>query len=418
MDQDTSFMRMRASSARFADGAVIDEPTDSRIVSYLLPLEKPGSKNGNGNNSNSSQRNAFKKALYSTFNHAAEGVISPYLFYDPPKAQKDQNSHPWGVQDEVAYGAKAWDVHISESTDQNASHAKQNAYSFAEGDVEAINTALEEGLLERLPRLMTFYSYGPGELIAVRQKDCLLIENILDGGFHRISSFNAVDINDRYAYDAVHEVHQRFNLESKAIHGDFMEGQLMLGNKVGTSVVAVFGGPFANAPAIKGAATAKQKAAQYFAQMTNQHGMGTRLIMGVDMESDPKKLMADYAATKTFEAFILSAFPRAVQEGIIKNKNYNVFDNWRLVPEFDEEQRTVRLNAECKRSHTVNTEDSSFKFKKDERLVFTLSHKWNQQDWTEILTAAGFDQVEFFGNKPGKKIMTARAINEPNLYLS
>ena len=94
----------------------------SRVVSTFKPLDVP---NSNGI-SHSANRNAFKEAMYQTFRGEAEGVLTPYLFYDPPeKAVAD----PWGTDGDIPFGARAWDIHFVEnaaSKDMTDGH-----YNFA-----------------------------------------------------------------------------------------------------------------------------------------------------------------------------------------------------------------------------------------------------------------------------------------------
>jgi len=391
----------------------------SRPVAQFWPVQKmnSGGRRREDGPNNSPSRNAFKNALYATLDHQVEGAISPYLFYDPPEfsdaAGMDYQSD-WGSLDNIPYGAPSWDAHIAESTKENGDHEKKNDYGFAEGDEEVIKTALEAGLLEQLPKRHTYYSYGPGELIAISKKDFQLLDAIENNGAFSTEALNAVDINYRYAKTFAQAANDRYNKASAAVQGDFMEGTLDLGGKVGTSVIGIFGGPFANAA--HDHRTAKLNAARYLAQLVSQHGEGTRVINTIDTQSDRKTLMADYHPTRRFEAFILGAFPRAVHEGIILNKNYDVFKNWKLVTEFDEAERAVKLIAQAKKKHTLTTEDRSFDIKKDEKFVFTLSHKWSEQDWAEIYKAAGMEELKFYGNG-SRKLLVARATKEPDLGL-
>lgn len=374
----------------------------SRVVSLFGPLDLPNGKGG----FHSSNRNAFKQALYQTFLGAAEGVITPYLFYDPPETGRYES--PWGTIEDIPFGARAWDAHIKESTQETS---VENRYEFADGDIKVLEHAINNGLIQKLPKYTSFYSYGPGDLIAVRGKDCRLIKGIIENGSIQLTNYNAIDINDRYAHEAAREIHKEFNVESRAIQGDFMEGTLQLGNKDGTSLIAVFGGPFANAQN-------KRKAAEYLGKLTRQHGMGTQIVMTVDTESDVEKLMASYAPTRSFEAFVLSSFPRAVHEGIILNPNYNVFDHWRMVRTYDPSTKAMKLSAECKKEHLLETEDGKFSFKVGHTMTNILSNKWCKDDLKYILRAAGFSDEKFYETKGNsKKILTAKSIREPNLDL-
>ncbi len=386
----------------------------SRPVAQFWPVAKMSGGGNNGNHS-SPDREAFKAAFYATLNGTTQGGLSPYLFYDPPESSEGGVANyksAWGSEDNVPYGAPGWDAHIAEST--KLANAKTPGYSFAEGDEEVIRTALSKGLIKHLPARITYYSYGPGELIAIQKKDFQLLDAIEASPAHNLESLNAVDINNRYATAFAQAANERYNKASSAVQGDFMEGTLLLGAKVGTSVIAAFGGPFANASR-DAAMSSKQKAAQYLAQLVSQHGDGTRVILTIDTQSDKKALLADYKPTRSFEAFILGAFPRAVHEGIIK-KPYDVFRNWKLVTEFNEAERAVELIAQAKRAHSLVTEDSQFQIARNQKICITLSHKWDSEDWRSIGKAAGLDDFSFFGHGT-RKLMVARATRSPDLSL-
>lgn len=394
---------------------VIIQHAPSRPVARFWPVAK----NSNGPSA-SPERSAFKQALIATLEGKVEGAISPYLFYDPPEfsnASDVNYKSAWGSTNNVPYGAPGWDAHIRDSTSENTSRAKQNHYGFAEGDEEVIATALQEGLIHTLPKRITYYSYGPGELIAVRRKDFQLLDAISESPAHILEALNAIDINARYASTFAEAAHRRYNKEASAIQGDFMEGTLNLGGKIGTSLIGIFGGPFANAPNIPGFVDAKRKAAEYLAQLVSQHGEAARFINTIDTQSDSELLLEDYKPTRHFEAFILGAFPRAVREGIITNENYDVFNKWKLTREFDKSQRAIKLIAEAKTTHLLHTEDKDFSIKKGDGLVFTLSHKWSEQEWTGIYNAAGLDDINFYGKGTRKLVIARATARDPDFSL-
>lgn len=369
------------------------------------------------------QLRAFTKAMVATFSRSAEGALTPYLFYDPPAASIVPSSkNLWGSKKNVPFGAAAWDAHIANSTNQNKAHEKQNEYTFSEGDVEILKYAVNDGLTNRLTNDMTYYSYGPGETIAVKSKDCLLIEEIFKQRGEVIRAYNAVDINRRYTRDAALLVHKTFDLTCNGLNGDFMEGNITLGPRDGSaSLIAVFGGPIANAPkVIEGGIqlNSKQKAAEYLARMTKQHGMGTHLVMTVDVENDKQSLLKNYAKTKEFEAFVLSAFPRAVHQGVIKNENYDVFQHWELATRYDTNDDSVKLMAKCKAVHDLKIEDKTFTIKRGEEFPIILSNKWQKEDLENIFKASGYSDFKMY-DKPGssKKLISARWLNDPNLNI-
>lgn len=409
---------------RLAQSHVLMAESGSRVVATFLPA---GTERKDSRTSvvNAAEREAFKFALVDTLTGTMEGALSPYLFYDPPghaEGKVDYKS-AWGSENNIPYGAPAWDAHIQESTTDNPKRKQKNAYTFAEGDEAVIATALQQGLLQQFPRRMTFYSYGPGDLLAVRKKEFQILDAAAQCENTTIEAIYGVDINRRYARQFADAANTRYDRLSQGILGDFMEGTLNdLGNKIGTSVVGIFGGPFANAPSMAGTFNSKQKAAQYLAQLVSQHGEGTRVINTFDVQMDEAKLLDDYKPTRTFEAFILGAFPRAVNEGIIKNQNYDIFANWKLKTAFNAEERAVKLIATAKKSHTILIEngpndDIEIDIKEKDERVFTLSHKWNEDDWSDIYNAAGLDDPKFYSNNSRRLAISRVSERGPDLSL-
>ena len=177
---------------------------DSRLVATFYPVPKISDSKDKNTLYSTAEKAAFRKAFYATLDNVVEGAISPHLFFDPPGLSDDAQINyrsAWGSKENIPYGAPSWDIHISESTNENPTHAKLNQYGFAEGDAEVIAYALQNGLIERLPRRMTYYSYGPGEMIAVHKKDFQLVDAITSTETHSVEGLNAVDINYRYARD-------------------------------------------------------------------------------------------------------------------------------------------------------------------------------------------------------------------------
>lgn len=396
------------------------EPTASRPIAQFWPVEKLNGTTDQVINS-SPERKAFKKALVATLRGETEGALSPYLFFDPPEFSNNLDADykiDWGSQTNVPYGASGWDAHIAQSVN-TSEKGPANDYSFPDGDKEVIEVAIKRGLFSNLPRRSTYYSYGPGEYTAISRKDFVILDEMIKQEFPLPEAINAVDINYRYARLFAEAANARYNKASSAVQGDFMEGTLDLGQKTGTAIIAIFGGPIANAAKDKNN-TAKQNASRYLAKLVSQHGEGTRVLQTIETESRPSVLLKEYAATKRFEAFILGALPRAVHQGIILNPKYDVFKNWKLVTDFDEATRAVRLIAEAKKSHTLEIEKEpnqrkniTFGISKGDGFVFTLSHKWNQEDWREICDPAGLNDLTFYGDD-SRKLMYSKAIREPD----
>lgn len=399
---------MNAFGAERKDTSIVS--SGSQTVALFLPRK---TKNGlNLADRSSPERQAFKNALYATLEGKVEGALSPYLFFDPPQLTEDSSvdyKADWGSKDHVLYGASGWDAHIAESTN-SGDHTKTNSYDFADGDTGVIRTALQEGLVSLLPRRSTYYAYGPGEYTAISGKDFVLLDGMIENGLPLPEALNAVDINDRYARIFAQAANEKYNTASSAVQGDFMEGTLNLGQKVGTSIIGIFGGPIANAQRDE-AFTPKQNASRYLAKLVSQHGEGTRVLQTIQTEANTNILLAEYKPTRRFEAFILGAFPRAVHQGIIKTP-YDVFRNWKLSTEFDRAERVIKLIAAAKRTHDIEMEDRTFKISKGDGPVITLSHKWNEQDWLEICDPAGLNDIKFFGS-PSRKLMYTKAVREP-----
>ncbi len=391
--------------------ALQDQPeaSNGRVVGVLRRIE-PDNK---VLSSNQAQREGFKKAFFDTLEGKAEGVLTPYLFFDLPKTSPQIEQGIWGSQTPVSVGARAWDEHISQSFSNVK--GQPNAYGFTHGDVEVIKLALSQGLADVLPSgAIAYFGYGVGEKMAVTKKDGRIISGMLKAG-KNITNLNAVDMNDRYVSDALRFFHDKYNITSSGISGDFMEGPLLpippeARDTGSTAIISLFGGPFGNAPNISGS-TPMLNAVRYLRKVVDQHGPGSHILMTMETRpSDPalskafiEQAEARYARTKVFEAFLLSAFPRAVHDNII-SKPYDVFKNWKMVTRFDPDLSTTKLIAECKEDHIIHTSQGSYEALAGSQIVPILSNKWTTEEVTSIFNVAGARHIKIYGEGTHKLV--------------
>jgi hypothetical protein len=115
-----------------------------------------------------------------TMRKQAEGVLTRYLF------------------------GKSWDQHMS----------KPGSYNVA--DNEAIAFALNNGLPNQLPRVIQFLEYGAGGKAGVI-KPKLFIRKLVEKGF-TVSSYVAIDTEERYVQESSMDIAEEFNGNSPARH--------------------------------------------------------------------------------------------------------------------------------------------------------------------------------------------------------
>lgn len=366
------------------------------------------------------QRKAFGDAFYQTMRGDAEGAMSTYLFYD---LNPDSDIFSQGLSydaSSILSGGRAWERRIHE----NAAKAPNEGHSFIGDDKQAIAYAIKNGLLAQLPAKMQLVSYGGGDEQAFTANEGQVIRAVQQSPDHEVPNFCSVDILPRYVDTMTYVASRRYKLDSQGVQGDFLRNGRLAITKVegATPVVTIFGGPFenvsidTNAPDIH--AQAETNVAIAWAKMNIQHGLGSIVIKTFDSDQDKASQEAKYAPTRAFEAFELSFFARAVEDGIIKNPGYDVFEHWRLASEYDEAAKANKLYAECKKDHVVETETGNHPFKAGDRRTITLSHKWDQVAHRRCAERAGYEILGIY-EQPGNKnvLMVARAARDPDADL-
>jgi hypothetical protein len=349
-------------------------------------------------------------------NPANEGLLTTYLFYDLPQDNRASSLFSNLSYDarNILSGGKAWDRHIQDSIDD------RSAYGFWDGDQSIISTSLQQGLLTHLPRTIKFISYGCGDTHAFESKESQIISAVYNDVDRDIADFCAVDILRRYAVNGAIIAHDKYGIKAYGVVGDFLyNGKLAIEDNKGTPVVMIFGGAFENTPIVEGALSPIDTTAVAWAKMNLQHGLDSVIIKTFDSDQNPQTQLTKYAPSRNFEAFILSAFARAAQQGLIKDQQYDVFSNWRMKTEFDVASSAVKLIAECKKSHTFEIAGKSYSFTDNpeapDKRTITLSHKWDEATHVKIAERAGFEVKEIYReNQNPNRLMIAQAVRRPD----
>lgn len=372
---------------------------NAQVVAIYMPRAnyadlKPGTE----------QDSPFKKAFLDTLDGKGRGLLMPYLYHDPQTELVEKS--------DLLYGSNAWDALVAGSN---------SSYKTLDDEISALDNAITHQLLGKLPQNIKIIEYGPGGKTGVI-KPKKLIRAIVDSTDHVITSYTAVDILNRFATESTLEIHEEFNLQSYAIVGDFTAPQsLSLPNETDSiPLVVSFGGGFANAPDNRSGygKGAKDNAIECFTQMNKQHGLGSYVLLSYHAESSARKLLRNYRGTSALEAFIMSAFVRAVSEGVILDPSYDPYKNWSIKPSYDASEKSVIEYAVCQKSHTVNTATGPYSFKRGCRIPMTLSHKWDEADYRDIFKAAGYDVIDGKCNASRNSpygILLAKAVSLPDL---
>lgn len=359
-------------------------------------------------------KKAFREAFLETLRGNTEGALCTYLFYDlDPESDLIFGGLDYDAPT-ILSGGRAWERRISENT-----HPTNKATSFLGSDRQLIAHALQHGLVHHLPTTIQLVSYGGGDDKAFIANEGQIIKAIQTDPAHEIENFCSVDILQRYVDGQVYIASRRYHIDSQGVRGDFLRNGRLAINKVegATPVVTIFGGPFENVsidtrePDILG--QAETNAAIAWGKMNIQHGLGSFVVKTFDSDEDSARQEARYMPTKNFEAFELSFLARAIEDGVVQNQNYDVFEHWRLASKFDAAARANKLYAECKKPHTLVTDEGNFDFKVGDRRVVTLSHKWDKATHARVAQRAGYD-VEFY-EQPGNTnvLMLAKAVRDP-----
>lgn len=320
---------------------------------------------------------SLRSAFLMTMRKQAEGVLTKYLF-----------------------GA-SWDQNIS----------KSRFYSVANDEIEAISFALDHGLLDQLPRAIQFLEYGVGGDTGV-SKPKRLITALIAAGF-RISSYIAIDTEERYVQESSSAIAEEFNtnsrdqprLQTQAIVGDFMsESKINVPPPLPGVVplIAVFGRTLSNAPDLRlsGGKDSQENCADYIALMKDRHSNGITeelyLLMTYHEETNSNSLLKEYAATPEMTAFILGIFPKVVKHGIITDRDYLLKDYWRMIPLYDDANHVIKLCAMCLVDHVMPTIEGDIHIKVGDQFVHVLSSKWDGQLYEKICRGQGASEIKFY----------------------
>lgn len=361
----------------------------------------------------SKQAKLFEEAFIRTLRGDAEGALSTFLFHDLPVVEA---SRVFGDLDydaaDLLSGGRAWERRIAEN-----SLRLPGDHNFGGDDHRIIRHGLQHGLLDVLPNDIKFVSYGGGDQQAFYANEGQILRAAISTNRFHITDFCAVDILPRFVHDEVYLVSQNFQVRSQGVRGDFLRnGRLRINPTPGsTPVIMIFGGPFENVGRDHQSPDVETNMAVAWAKMNVQHGLGSIVIKTFDAEQNPQAQLNKYKPTKAFEAFELSFFARAAVQGVIKNPKYDVFEHWRLVSEFDDAAKGVRLIAECKKDHVLQTTQGDFKFTAGDRsIVPTLSHKWDLAQHSRLIERAGGEIVRAY-QEPGNPniLLAVRFVREP-----
>lgn len=363
------------------------------------------------------QGKAFSLAFHQTMRGEVEGAMSTYLFYD---LSADSDSAFGGLSydaSSILSGGRAWERRINE----NAAKPPSEGHSFIGDDKQVISFALKNGLMALLPDKIQYVSYGGGDEQAFTANEGQLIKAAQLDPTKQILNFCSVDILPRYVDTMTYAASRRYKLDSQGVQGDFLRNGRLAINKVdgATPVVMIFGGPFENVSVDTQkpdtAEQAETNVAIAWGKMNIQHGLGSIVVKTFDSDQDKTSQEAKYAPTRNFEAFELSFLARAVENGIINNPDYDVFEHWRLTSEYDVAARANKLHAECKKDHILQTVEGDQPFKAGDRRTITLSHKWDQAVHIRAAERAGYEVLEVF-TQPGNKnlLMVAKAVRDPD----
>lgn len=338
----------------------------------------------------------FRKAfLHMIDNPNDKGLMSTHLFYDLPDSFA------------ILSGGHAWEERIKTSSQDGGYLTK---------DSSVIRYSLSQGLADRLPDgQLKFISYGGGDMNAFRGNEMQIMDKVFESRGKDFEDFWAVDILERYATNCAYAARNKYRIRSHVVIGDFIyNGRLAIPETDGTPVVMITGGPFENTPYVEIGKSPEDLTALAWAKLNLQHGLGSVVIKTFDTDQKPDLVNGPYAPKKPFEAFLLSAFARAVQQGIIEDPSYDIFANWRVVASFNPVLQSVELAAMCKKDHEISINGTIKSLKQGEARVITLSHKWDEAKNVSLAQRAGFD-VEVFrepGNKNG--LLIAKAVRSPD----
>ncbi|MCB9989666.1 MAG: L-histidine N(alpha)-methyltransferase [Rhodospirillales bacterium] len=345
---------------------------------------------------------SFYKAFMEAVKGEGQGCLLQYLYYDTKQESWGSNAPPEG---------SPWDNLVI--SDNFSTWKQQSA---------ALTHALRGGLADKLPAQICYHAYAPGEQHAIEKNDFLLIDSLQRSG-KEITGVLAFDILERYAYQAANQIFQRFNLHSLGYQADILlngsetilkaKQQLREAREetidTAAPVIAVFGGLLQNVQQMAGQNGDEETIKQY-KKIRELHGENAHLIMTVDTHEDPSVILSNYSYSQDLEAFVLNFLPRAVEAGIIQNKNYNVFANWKMADPHEksnggtprpaawhQNEKALYLHAECKSDHVIETPEGNIAVQAGKSFISaTRTRKGPASDHVEMLNKAGFANVTVY----------------------
>lgn len=363
------------------------------------------------------QTHFFNKRFATDFismvrNPLNKGVLTPHFFHGVTGLSNDEYSQL--VQDGYLLLSLGFAL---EHKEKQAEKDSDNPTPPWNKDHSVTSYALENGLADKLPPgFIKFVSYGGGDINTFRGNELQIMDAVFKIRGEDFTEFCAVDLLEYFAMGQAITARTRYGLASHAILGDFTYNNRLAIPKIsGSTVVMIFGGHFENTPYIEGGNLSPQDTtALAWAKLNLQHNLGTTVIKTCDTNQSPDLVNGPYAPSKNFEAFLLSAFARATQQGVIEDPQYDVFERWKMTSAFNKATQSIELSATCKIDHDVVIGGKPCTFKQGEGRVITLSHKWDADTHIALANRAGFD-VEIY-REPGNQniMMVAQAVRWPD----
>lgn len=387
-----------------------------QVVGRLVPVEgiTPESRLG-AIKTSAEEKKAFEQAFFDALARKGEGLLTRYLYHDISK--EDETKEEIRIDDtlirhfgQLLYGAGAWDANMK----------KNKNYGLASGDMGALDYALEEHLVTKMPEKLHLIDYGAGGKTGAHKPE-KLIKAVLEDGAHDISGYTAIDIVPRFASEAALSIHNEFNLHADIVVCDFMAAERVAVPKVKekgghTPVSLLFGGILANAPDMSsgGGPGSKENVVTYLSRMNRQHGPGSMVLMTYHAENDPGALLKEYQSTDELSAFVLSSFSRAVLQGTITDPDYDPFRYWHIVPRFDEKSKALNMCAVSLEDHEIPTARGPVRVEEGDDFTVAVSYKWDESDYRPMFEESGFEIVDVFRRKGAPRgLILARATRPP-----
>ncbi|MBI1326047.1 MAG: hypothetical protein GC136_00220 [Alphaproteobacteria bacterium] len=343
------------------------------------------------------EREKFRNDFLMAVRDEGNGLLTRHLFFDP----KDYQISGQIVDgDRILWGSNAWDAHELSSPEVDFGDASL---------VKAlVSDPVDNILLTSLPGgTYSVYEYGPGEQNSVRTKSIPFVRSLVNdpSKTHRVSGYTSFDIVPSYAVDSARLFNEELGLNTSAIVGNaYRREPIELSEHKGNDLVAIFGGMLMNAPEfLKEGRDSREVLCDYFATINLRHGVGSYIFMTLDIERDVGKLLKRYEQTPAFACFSLSGIARAVHEGVITDRNYDVLGNWEAVSSWNATACRIEIDCIATKDHTMTTVDGDIEIKKGHKISSILSAKNPIKDIEKVANVAGVDLVDIFPQKQQTK---------------